>query len=263
MKKEHADRIEQFLQHYVAIHQLDNAYGLAQETTDAYRDAAQNLYAQSEKYLDSLPLEGVRTVVDVGCGYGMHCAWFAQHGLDVTGISTDISQTLRTHAREHRYKLASMDMHFLDFDDNTIDMVWSHHCLEHSFGPLLALWEWHRVLKPGGILAVTVPPHQTKIVSGHFTAGWSIGQLLYVLGVMGFDIAHASFVKEGYNVRGLVHKPQQPIDPNGLSWLHQLRDQLPQALRAHLLEHDRSPGEYQFEGQLRVLTSQVWETANS
>jgi len=263
MKAEHVERIERFLEHYAAIHKLENAYGFAEETTDSYREAAENLYAQSESYLESLPLDGIKTIVDIGCGYGMHCAWFAARGFDVTGVSTDISDSLRAHAHEHGYRLATMDMHFLEFEDESIDMVWSHHCLEHSFGLLFALWEWQRVLKPGGLLAVTVPPHKSKIVSGHFTTGWSIGQLLYVLGVMGFDVAEGDFVREGYNVRGLVRKPEQPTDPQGLSWMHTLRDRLPKALRSHLIEHERSPGEIQFEGELRVLSGLHWEATNA
>jgi SAM-dependent methyltransferase len=259
MKSPRETRMDSFLAHYAAIHEVDNAYGFARESTNAYRQAAEQLYAQSESYLATLPLDDVRSIIDVGCGYGMHCAWFAAQGLDVTGVSTDISEELRTHARAHGYQLAQMDMHFLDMDENCLDMVWSHHCLEHSFGPLLALWEWQRVLKPGGILAVTVPPHKTMIVSGHFTAGWSIGQLLYVLAVTGFDVANGSFVREGYNVRALVRKPDQPIDPQGLSWLQNLRDKLPESLRAHLIEHERSPGSFQFDGDLRVLSPTTLE----
>ncbi|MHC4976192.1 MAG: methyltransferase domain-containing protein [Planctomycetota bacterium] len=257
------ERLERFLAHYSAIHEVDNAYGFSEETSGVYRDAALALYEQSMGYLEGLDLSGVGTVLDVGCGYGHHCAWFASRGLDVTGISTDVSDELIAHASEHGYTLLRRDMHFLDFEDGVFDMVWSHHCLEHSFGPLFALWEWGRVLRAGGVLCVTVPPHKSMVVSGHFTSGWTIGQLLYVLGVMGFDIASGSFVREGYNVRAMVRKPEGDVDVRGISWLHRMRERLPEALMEHLIEHERSPGAIQFEGQLRVLTPTCWEAIES
>ncbi|MFG0256278.1 MAG: class I SAM-dependent methyltransferase [Phycisphaerales bacterium JB043] len=256
-------RLERFLAHYDAIHELDNAYGFSQETTDAYRDAARALYEQSVTYLEELDLDGVHCVLDVGCGYGHHCAWFASRGLEAVGVATDVSDELRAHASEHGYELACQDMHFLEFEDESFDLVWSHHCLEHSFGPLLALWEWKRVLRPGGLLCVTVPPHKSMVVSGHFTSGWSIGQLLYVVGVMGFDIAQGEFLQEGYNVRALVRKPMVEAEAAGLSWLYKICDRLPAALRERLIDHERSPGAIQFEGQLRVLTPTCWESIES
>jgi len=45
------------------------------------------------------------------------------------------------------------------FDDGTIDLIESHHMIEHlSFADTeLALTEWHRVLREGGLLVLTFP----------------------------------------------------------------------------------------------------------
>lgn len=45
------------------------------------------------------------------------------------------------------------------FDDNSVDLVYSSHSLEYfdMDSALVALKEWHRVLKPGGVLRVSVP----------------------------------------------------------------------------------------------------------
>jgi predicted SAM-dependent methyltransferase len=45
------------------------------------------------------------------------------------------------------------------FDDNSIDLIESHHMIEHlSFTDTeLALIEWHRVLRRGGLLVLTFP----------------------------------------------------------------------------------------------------------
>ena len=45
----------------------------------------------------------------------------------------------------------------LPFDDNSVDLVFSNHTLEHLTNYLYAMGEIHRVLKHGGQLLVTVP----------------------------------------------------------------------------------------------------------
>jgi predicted SAM-dependent methyltransferase len=46
-----------------------------------------------------------------------------------------------------------------NFSDNSVDMVYASHCLEHISHSLTAatLREWRRVLKPGGVLRIGVP----------------------------------------------------------------------------------------------------------
>jgi len=45
----------------------------------------------------------------------------------------------------------------LPFRDDTFDEIYAGHILEHMHDPDLALIEWRRVLKPGGVITVTVP----------------------------------------------------------------------------------------------------------
>ena len=53
----------------------------------------------------------------------------------------------------------SLDMNTdrLPFDDNSVDLIFSNHTLEHFDEYLFALGEIHRVLKHGGQLLVSVP----------------------------------------------------------------------------------------------------------
>jgi len=153
-------------------------------------------------------------------------------------------------------------MHHLDFPDESFDFVWSHHSLERSYSPLGALREWYRVLRKGGWLAVTVPPHKPDIVSGHFHTGWSVGQLLYVLGVAGFELRGGTYLEEGYNVRALVRRPEVEFDPLGASWMFMLKERLPSALQPYLRHQPASLGQYNFPGRIRFLNDdrcQWWE----
>jgi SAM-dependent methyltransferase len=43
--------------------------------------------------------------------------------------------------------------------DNSFDLVYSSHCLEHVRNPDAALHRWHDVLKPGGHMVVAVPDY--------------------------------------------------------------------------------------------------------
>lgn len=54
-------------------------------------------------------------------------------------------------------RILSMDMHNLKFIDNSFDIVFSSHSLEHSFDPKKVVSELSRVATPGGIVAVEVP----------------------------------------------------------------------------------------------------------
>lgn len=51
------------------------------------------------------------------------------------------------------------------FDDNSVDLVYSCHVLEHFRRHQIenVLREWHRVLKPGGILRIAVPDFESMV----------------------------------------------------------------------------------------------------
>lgn len=44
--------------------------------------------------------------------------------------------------------------------DNTYDLVYSSHCLEHVRNPEAALWRWWEVLRPGGHMVVAIPDYE-------------------------------------------------------------------------------------------------------
>lgn len=94
-------------------------------------------------------------VLDVGCGQGLALKRFKSLGIDTIGITLgkeDYEACLR-----QGYHVKLMDQSFLDFPDETFDLVYARHVLEHSIFPLVTLFEFNRVLRKGGFLYVEVP----------------------------------------------------------------------------------------------------------
>src|SRR5262249_31313720 len=106
------------------------------------------------EYLDVQPGE---RVLDCGCGYG----WL----LKVLGemsegrlVGGDGGRGRRARARrEVKEPLAAADAVRLPFPDDTFDKVVLSEVLEHLPDDRAALLEVRRVLKPGGVVAITVP----------------------------------------------------------------------------------------------------------
>ena len=90
-----------------------------------------------------LPNFAGRRVLDLGCGYGWHCIWAAEHGAAEV-VGTDISHRMLEVAREKtdspavRYECAAMED--LDFPAGSFDVVLSSLALHYvrDFGTLAA-----------------------------------------------------------------------------------------------------------------------------
>ena len=85
-----------------------------------------------------------QTVLDVGCGTGFCEDMFKVWNMEYQGVCLGKDFIV---ARDLARKVKKMDFHFLEYPDNSFDMVFSRHSLEHSPMPLLALMEWARVAK--------------------------------------------------------------------------------------------------------------------
>lgn len=101
-------------------------------------------------------IEGeIRRVLDVGCGTGFATEHFVRQGFDVTGVTVNPHE--RDECLQRGIKIHERDFHYMSLPDGGFDLVFSSHSLEHSSSPLFALWEWRRVLRPGGYLMIAIP----------------------------------------------------------------------------------------------------------
>ena len=95
-------------------------------------------------------------IIDLGCGPGYFLdetkkrEYTNVQGVTLSREDLDVCQ-IKGHA------VKRSDMNFLDDADESTDVLFSRHSLEHSPFPYITLLEYNRVLKPNGLLYIEVP----------------------------------------------------------------------------------------------------------
>jgi len=98
-------------------------------------------------------------VLEVGAGTGMHLR-YVRHRFDeylMTDLNPPMLAKIRVDAHAGRVTTAQADATALQYPDRSFDRLIATHVLEHMPSPHLALREWARVLKPGGMLSLVLP----------------------------------------------------------------------------------------------------------
>ncbi|HEY6781312.1 MAG TPA: class I SAM-dependent methyltransferase [Thermoleophilaceae bacterium] len=98
---------------------------------------------------------GSGRLLDVGCGRGDLAHWFAARGWRVAGVEPGAEAAAQAAAR-------GIEMHHGTLDDvpwppSSFDAISFNHSLEHVHDPLRALVQARTLLRPGGLLIVSVP----------------------------------------------------------------------------------------------------------
>lgn len=112
-----------------------------------------------QRYLNAVFAEVPRDlrIADIACGDGVGLRYFKLMGFsDVIGVEFNESKLER--ARESGYPVIAGDMHELvNFEDASVDIVYSSHTLEHAYQPAKVLAEFRRILQPNGALFIVLP----------------------------------------------------------------------------------------------------------
>jgi hypothetical protein len=138
----------------------------------------------AEKLINSF---NFTTLLDVGCGSGIHSDYFKKQNKIVT--STDY---------QSNYEGCIIgDYNSLLFEKH--DCVWVSHVLEHQLNVNNFLKKIRNETNDGGIVCISVPPLKHNIVGGHVSL-WNAGLLLYNLVLAGFDCKNCSIKKHKYNI---------------------------------------------------------------
>ena len=84
------------------------------------------------------------SVLDVGCGQGMCQSMFEKWGVSYEGVALGEDVIV---AQEKGRNVKRMDFSFLEYPDDSFDLLFARHSLEHSPCLFFTLMEWARVSK--------------------------------------------------------------------------------------------------------------------
>lgn len=132
---------------------------------DVYPEPPSSLHSEItlvalEKLNELFPLKPGMKVLDVGCGQGPALEYFHSRGLEYLGITLGEEDIIACRAKG--FNVEKMDQSFLTLPDNSQDMIWARHVIEHSIFPLFTLDGFRRVLRPGGMLYLEAPAPETS-----------------------------------------------------------------------------------------------------
>lgn len=109
-------------------------------------------------------IDGKNSLLELGAGIGQDGIWFAECGFEVTltelGKSgLKVAQETVKSKKLQNIKVMKLDMtQSYPFPDNNFDVVYAHSCIQYftEEDTRKIFREIHRILKPGGVLAVLV-----------------------------------------------------------------------------------------------------------
>ena len=95
-------------------------------------------------------------ILDVGCGPGVFMDFAKKLGFtNIAGVTLGEEDVQK--CREKGHIVIEADISDVPLDNESQDLIWSRHSLEHSPYPLFTLLEYNRLLKMNGLLYVEVP----------------------------------------------------------------------------------------------------------
>lgn len=152
-----ADTIEEYTQHEYHPEWMESAYQLY---TDAYRDKAREIAASSG---------AVARLVEVGSHVGGFLEAARQIGISGRGV--DVGRCVSTFARAKGLDVLTGTLADAKLPSDSVDVLVNWLCFEAVPDPWMELAEVHRVLRPGGLVYLSVP--NAAAVSMYFrTRAW-------------------------------------------------------------------------------------------
>jgi ubiquinone/menaquinone biosynthesis C-methylase UbiE len=129
--------------------------------------------------------DACKTVLDVGCGQGFCKTIFEKLGTGIIWRGVTLGEDF-VKCMEKGLPVNNYDMTFLDsFADESFDLVFARHVLEHSPMPLITLMEWHRVARNWLCLVLPRPIFWSYVGLNHY-AVMDTTQVMWLLSRAGW-----------------------------------------------------------------------------
>jgi len=153
-------------------------------------------------FLKHLPKKG--RILEAGCGLGRWLIYLTQKGYSIEGLELNQDAVKRVLEFDNTLKVRTGDIQSMPYENNSFDAVMSLGVIEHFIdGPGRVLGEVHRILKPGGVIFVSVPyinlirrcfhiPYQALVVKIRRMQGYNMKFASYVYTVKEMN----TFMKE-------------------------------------------------------------------
>lgn len=133
--------------------------------------------------------------LDIGCGMGTTLKAGAARGWDVVGV--DVSKRAVEHCRGQGLTAQATDGYSLPFPDGHFDAATAWSVVEHVPDIRAALAEWHRVLRPGGVLALDTSNAKclkARLRGARYRSFWAVGHTYtFTPTNLGMFLARAGF----------------------------------------------------------------------
>ncbi len=114
------------------------------------------VYSLLEKYLPAGD-KSVRRALDLGCGTGLNLDSLSGYAQPI-GLDSSAKALEFCARRGHRHLVQAAS---LPFADNSFDIITALDVIEHLDDDLATLHELYRVMRPGGLLIISVPAYKT------------------------------------------------------------------------------------------------------
>ena len=170
---------------------------------------------------DRFPVGPGDRVLDMGCGGGRHAFALYRRGAEVVALDLDeaeLKDVAGMFAAMHeageapagaRASAVRGSAYALPFDDDSFDRVVAAEVLEHLPQDERAMRELFRVLKPGGLIAVTVPRWGPELIC------WALSSAYHEV-----EGGHVRIYRGGDLRRRLARAGLAPVDSHHTHGLH-------------------------------------------
>lgn len=172
----------------------------------------------------TIPYRGSGYFLDVGCGGGSYLHRLKQWGWNVYGVEPSAAGTAQ--ARSLGINVCHGYIEDARYPDGFFDVIRLHHVLEHLTAPQATLREIARILKPDGLVYVTVPNTQSfnfwlfganwyALDAPRHVISYCPKSLAFLCQATGFEILKVRYQSGAFN---FVRSVKYHLEEQGKQW---------------------------------------------